>query len=453
MGFVEHLNNNILLLVFLMSVTYIIGFKTGSARGGWNRHLCYFWSLIILLQYTLVTPLFFYLNGRKTIIGSDISHYYGIGFFFNWLALLSFIIGYWIMPYSRKERWNNDPGSPRPNMKKILNILFYSIYAIVLINMAVGGVNIRNVFLGNEQLGFGASGATYYFQNFTDSLITILLLAYLYKIPRTSFVIWLLASFFLFSLLGFRYRILLTLFGILFIFFYRNRPNVTQITIGVFVSLAFYYVIMFSSVNRFALITRNYDDVEYNPAKYDYSIFFDQTRGALADMAVYKLYDNPNKITPHDYGLSIFGYILIRMLPRSLVPDKDKFYPPPQGKIAASAYDAWWAKYSGEATLNVSALYIAFGWMGILFGHFFWAFFLRKFSNLVLRRDLISFSGYIVIALVSFQWITRGYFPQEVDHFVYMMFPIWIIRFFAPKKKSQPELNKTTSLSNSLANV
>ena len=36
----------------------------------------------------------------------------------------------------------------------------------------------------------------------------------------------------------------------------------------------------------------------------------------------------------------------------------------------------------------------------------------------------------ITIMLALFQWLTRGYLPQTVDHLVYLMFPIFILLRF-----------------------
>jgi hypothetical protein len=433
MTFVQTLNDYIVLTICLMLITLIIGFRLGYVRGGWNRNLVYLWTLFIYSLYLFLSPVYFYLSERVQIIGTDISDYYGLGFAFNTLALICFIFGYWISGKPNDTNWDKPPLYRTKNPKKLISILFYGLYAIVLVNLAVGGANIQQIFIGNEVLGLGASGGSYFLQNFTDSLICVIILAYFYGIPTRTLLIWMAISFFLFSLLGFRYRILLTLFGILFVYLYKHKISSKSILIGAFLGLIFFYGIMFSTENRKALILREYQEVVYDPLTFDYERFFDQTRGALPDMAVYKLYDNPNRNPQYDYGLTMFGYVFIRMIPRSIYPEKDRFYPPPQLAITLQAYDAWWARFSGEATLSVAALYIAFGWMGIVCGHFIWAALIRRYRDRIRLSDKIQVTTYIVIALASFQWITRGYFPQVIDHFVYMMIPIWILRYFSTK--------------------
>lgn len=440
MTFIALLNEKVGLLACTLVILLFFGIWLGYKRGGWGRHLPYIWSLIIYSVYVLISPFYFYTQNKTSIIGTDISNYYGIGFFFNNLAVLFFIIGYWIRERYKGDMWNAPPYREIKNPHFVINILFYILYGIVLMNLALGGYNIQNVFLGNEVLGMGASGATYYLQNFTDSLICIIILAYLYDVPWKTLMIWIVASFFLFTLLGFRYRIMLSLFGILFVYLYKSKIDFKKVVIGFFLTLIFFYGVMFSTENRRALIVREYDDMVYSPFDFKYENFFMQTRGALPDMAIYKLYDNPNQDAKYDYGLTMFGYVFIRMIPRFIYPEKDRFYPPPQLATTIQAYDASWGAKSGEATLSVAAFYIAFGWLGIIFGHFFWGLLLRKFGDKVRLSDKLQIATYIVIALATFQWISRGYFPQIIDQAIYMLVPIWILRYIS-KKQSTSEVN------------
>jgi hypothetical protein len=440
MTFVQTLNQYIVLTMCIMVVVLVIGLSLGYKRGGWNRNLVYLWTLLIYTIYVLISPAYFFFTDRYTIIGTDISQYYGVGFAFNTLALICFILGYWIKGRTSSINWEKKPMYFIENPKKLISILFYSLYVIVLLNLAAGGANIQQVFVGNEVLGMGASGGSYFLQNFTDSLICVIVLAYFYNIPTKTILFWVAISFFLFSLLGFRYRIVLTLFGILFVYLFKHKISPARIVVGALMGLVFFYGIMFSTENRKVLIVRNYGELVYNPLSFEYEKFFDQTRGALPDMAIYKLYDNQNREAHYDFGLTMFGYVFIRMIPRSIYPEKDKFYPPPQLATTLKAYDAWWAKFSGEATLSVGSLYIAYGWIGIVFGHFFWGLLVRRHSDRVRFSDNIQIASYIVIALASFQWVTRGYFPQVIDHFVYMMIPIWVLKYFA-KKSEEVENN------------
>jgi hypothetical protein len=224
---------------------------------------------------------------------------------------------------------------------------------------------------------------------------------------------------------------MLSLFGILFVYLYKNKITITKVAYGFVLAVIFFYGIMFSTENRRSLILRSYDRLVYNPVEFEYENFFQQTRGALPDMAVYKLFDNPNRVANYDYGITMFGYVFIRMIPRSIYPEKDKFYPPPQLATTIQAYEASWASKSGEATLSVGALYIAGGWLGIILGHFIWGILLRRLGDRTRLSDKLQLATYVIIGMVTFQWVTRGYFPQAIDHAVYMLIPVLIMRFFS----------------------
>ncbi|MCS3801719.1 O-antigen polymerase [Niastella sp. OAS944] len=426
-------NDFIFPILSLLGLTFVIFLGTGLKKSQWKNNFIFIWTLIVYLQYLLFSPLYFFLSDKKVLNGTYYYDYYATGFFFSWLAIFFLGIGFFLKKFPRKRA--------APKIEKVLinptksiSILFYVTYGIVLMNMALGGINVQNVFLGSDIVGMGAEGASYYLQNFTDSLITILLLAFLYDFPRKQIIIWLAMSFFLFSILGFRYRIILTLFGILFILILRRKITTRMVIGGLLLAVFFLYLIMFSTENRRVLISRNYDKLKFDPTEYKAETIFDQSRGALADMCVYKLYDDPYKSVKYDYGVSLFGYIFIRMIPRAILTNKDDFYPPPQLAITLSAYEAWWGKYTGEATLSVGAMFIALGWLGIVIGHFFWGVLLRRYSLKVDFNNNLSLISFLILSLVTFQWITRGYLPQEVDHAVYMFIPIWVLKRFFTKK-------------------
>jgi hypothetical protein len=40
----------------------------------------------------------------------------------------------------------------------------------------------------------------------------------------------------------------------------------------------------------------------------------------------------------------------------------------------------------------------------------------------------------IIFSLALFQYLTRGYFPQFVDHLFYLMIPLFLIKYFIQKE-------------------
>jgi hypothetical protein len=447
MLFTKWANDNVFLLSLTLLILFLIAFVIGSKNGGWSKHMAYFWTMIVFIPYILLSPLFFYAIGRELIIGTDISAYYGLHFFYSCLAILFFLIGYWIIAGRPNAALKSSKRPEFRNAERIITLLFYTTYGIVMLNMAAGGINIANVFLGSEVVGLGAQGASYYLQNFADSLISVLIIGYLYGVPKRKLLTWVGLSFFLFFLLGFRYRIILTLSGLILAYLFKHKVEARQVVLGLVLGILGLYFIIFSTMNRQALIYRQYEKLVYDPFEFKAEGFFEQSRGALADMAIYKLYDDPNKVTPHDYGMTMFVYVFIRMIPRIIYPEKDEFYPPPQLKIQGKSYFAWWASRSGEACLSSGAIYIAWGFYGIMLAHMFWGIFLKKFANKIRFDDPLSLVGYIIVALATFQWISRGYFPQAIDHFAYLMFPIWGLRYIS-KRNALKEVERGKTADN-----
>lgn len=433
MTFINWVNNNIFILALVLGLLLFWGLKIGFSKGG-GRHIVYLWTLGVFVPYFFLSPLFMYYSGITSVVGTDISGYYGLHFFFSILGVFFFIAGYWMATNISPDRWFDLPKFQLLKTEQVLTKLFIATYGIVMINMAVGGINIADVFIGNKVIGLGAKGASYYLQNFADSLICVLVLGYLYDVPKKKLLTGIFFAFFLFFLLGFRYRIILSIGGLALVYLIKNKVTSRQVFQGVMLGLLGFYFIIFSTINRFALVDRRYSELVFNPLEFPVEGIFEQTRGALADMAVYKLYDNPLKGARHDYGATITLYVFIRVIPRAILPNKDEFYPPPQLKTTVDAYDPWWATFTGEATLSSGAIYIAWGWLGITLGHFLWGVLLRRFTNSVKKSDPLSVATFIVVALACFQWISRGYFPQSVDHFAYMMIPIWALQYIRKKQ-------------------
>ncbi len=392
--------------------------------------------------YLFLTPYYFFSVGRTEVIETPIADYYDEGFLLNGLAVVCFILGYFLVDNQRKQQLSA-PKYYIPNAHRRILLLFGLCFGIVLINIALGGRNVINILLGDRALGLGARGASYYLMNFVNGLISVIAIAALYRLPRVPLLAIIGSSFFIFSLLGFRFRILLSLFGLLIAFLYIKRLSSRQLFIILSGGMVSLYAILFFTYNREALFLRQ-GEIVLNPAEFEYEAIFEQTRGNLADMAVIRGFDI--KGLEHDYGATTLLYPFIRLIPRSILPNKDDYYPPPQLATTHKAYDPWWGKYSGEATTNIGALYIAGGWFGVALGNILMGLILKYFNNSIRFRSPLSVARNIVVTISLFQWITRGYFPQYVDTFAFMMIPILVLNYWKkPLKKRQSYVREVVS--------
>lgn len=254
------------------------------------------------------------------------------------------------------------------------------------------------------------------------------------------------SSFFLFILLGFRYRILLSLIGIGIAWFYKIQFNIRTIILSIIFIVSSFYLILFSTVNRENLFEKNWLNLIYNPSSFDYSIIFEQTRGALPDMAIIRGFEIKN--LEHDYGVTTFFYPFIRLMPRFILTNKDDYYPSPQLSTTIKAYDTSYSTTIGEATTNVGTFYIHGGIYAVILGSFLMGVLIKAFNNKININSNQSLLLNIAFSVSLFQWITRGYFPQWVDTFIYMAIPVYIFRGLSKKTVSESAFSKETPKTN-----
>ncbi|MBC3786082.1 hypothetical protein [Spirosoma utsteinense] len=394
--------------------------------------------LALLSVYCLLTPVCFYLMGRETVtgdagyfryVGKNIAAYYETGLFAYMVANLCFVGGF--VAHHKPEETVSQvlPASCLPALRRFVVLLYGLFMAIVLVDIRLSGVSLVDVFLGtSEQALFSAPSVsnTYYFRAFADSIITTLVL-YAYLGGRRSRLIALVVpAFVLFALLGFRYRLILTVLGLLLVYLFRPGRRINGWR-WAWVSVTLIYFLLMITYNRWFVITGLYDRIRLNPVAYDYAVLLEQTRGSLADFNLLRYYaENPE--TAHDYGLSMFGYVVVQIVPRHLFPGGEKPYPSPFIDVLDKSLElpVTWARI-GEASLHYGAFYAGFGWMGfvVLPGLMGW------WISTAIRRNPgrvpLGFLGQVGFSLALFQFITRGYFPQFVDHFVYLFIPLWLI--------------------------
>ena len=420
------------LIIGINILVYAAGFVLCASRGI-RDHLIFAFSWCIFTIYHFITPLYFYLNGRSTVwgdeieyvkVGEDIHAYYDEGMLIYGLANLIFLCGYFFITRPRIEakvvRYSNSV--------PLMFWIFMACFGIVLINFTSSGFSILDILRGNaEENLFGATGASNYMKNFADSMVTALIMAFALRMDRRLFLVLLLLSFVIFALMGFRYRIIMTILGILLLVFYQYRGTVNawwKTVAGV--TLVFYFLV-FITVNRYPLIQGKFTALEYNPVNFKAgNLLAEQTRGFLDDINIIKYYDTRDEAV-HDYGVT-FLYFLVRAVPRALVGDlKDSWYPPPAFPIIDKAYNLppIWAA-TGEAPLHYAYFYIAGGAAFLWIGAFVVGLILGLIERKLDYRDERHRMILIIIAISLFNWYTRGYFPQFVDNLAFLLIPVFI---------------------------
>jgi len=439
-------------ILLLNILVFIFGFYSVQKQGGIKKNFPYFLSIFILLLYTFLTPFYFYATGRSRLFGSedtyskvgkDISDFYQSGLLYYGLANLMFILGYNSFKFEPKQNLNFSPVST-DYIKKVTLRIFFLLFGIILLDLLLAGINPLKLLTSSESdvTLFGAETTSNYLRNFADSLITLLLFLFLFKLDNKFFIPILIVGLVLFSLMGFRYRIILTLMGLAFIQYWQFGISKKMITTYIVAFVFFIYFVFFITYNRFELVAGKINDLVFDPTQFKYETFFEQTRGVLADFTIIKHYEQ-NPSAEYDYGQS-FALTIIRMLPRNLFGSlKDDVYSNiiafQQMNIAYEMPPSWGTL--GEACLHYGYFYIAFGLPGLFIMSFLMGYLISRFRKIADPQTVFGNMANIIFALALFQYLTRGYFPQFIDHLIYLMIPLFLIKYFIQKemeKKFQP---------------
>jgi len=418
----------LLLNVIVLSSGYLYIFLKGA-----RNHIVFTFSWLIFSVYYFITPLYFYLSGRKTIwgqdvefmgLGEDISAYYTKGFAYFGLGIFSFLLGY---VFINKPSISLNISSRFRNPIALVWIYWF-FYSLILINFLIEGINPLAILLGDESgRTLSESGGSNYIKNLSDSLISCVIIASIFKLNKRHLILMILLGSVLFLLMGFRYRIILLFIGIIIPWLYNNRfnfKNAIKLILYFFIS---FYLILFITFNRFNFVYGKWDELDYQLKEYGIvETLAEQTRGALDDINIIKYY-NTNETAQFDYGIT-FMYFIVRAVPRSLFGEwKDSMYPPPAFKIIHEAYNLppYWGN-TGEAPLFMAYFYIAGGFFGLISLCFLMGLSIGYFTMIGPSHNPRYLSLMCIFCCALFMWYTRGYFPQFLDHLLFLLIPYFL---------------------------
>lgn len=412
----------ILTLLFSGSIIYI------QSNGGVLKNIYFSFSILVYIVYYLYSGFFSWEQRNFIIIGNTIEDIFENGLAFYCLGIFCFIIGY----------TTHTGGRAQPFYKKKKYFDQQLLIRLTLLFLVISYL-IR--FVGS---GLSGSLDTYIYST-QDFLITLSIGLYLRKVRTAYFLLIITAVFILFSSNFFRYRIILTVTGLGIIYLYRHPEffrNILKYTlIGVMAAYAF----LFITLNRKILADLKFNEIQYNvfdDSGNSQSIVLDQGSNIHADFTVFKYYrDHPE--ARHDYGETMFIYPFIRALPGFLFADGKPY--PPSLQVIVNAYGGdYTAEHSGKAVTNVGEFYIAFGITGIIIGMFFFGRILKILQNKWVWDNSYNALIQLAILVSLFQYITRGYFPQYVNHIIFLAIPVYLLRKYSKvplraKKTKRPE--------------
>jgi hypothetical protein len=433
------------LLFYTHLVLYSIGIAITLPKGGLKHNIFFLFILFIFFIYLTVTPALFYYSGYKGIFGTDcrIGHHYEEAAFMYAINIFFVIIGYVMLP-NKIARQRQPVIHTTYDASTKAQILFFVFYSIVILNLALGGESIFQlltfqyeaevnekgqaelVLMGNHDVGFSN-----YLANFADAIITTLLGCFIFKTPRWRMIGLTLIALLLFSMLGFRYRTLLTLFGFFIIYVLMSEVTMGRILSYVFIGSTMLYVMLFLTANRWEIASAQWDKVSYDVTKMDYFYMISQTRASMADMAVLRNFDRHPEL-PYEGGSIMFLTPIIRLTPSFIYPGGKKPYPD-EGPYSGSTTLYTITRHSkgaGEAISMLGTFYLSFGYAGIVFFAFLLGFFAKIIQNGLRLNSPYSILFYTLFCLGFFQSFTRGNTGEALDHFGFLMLGYLALRIW-----------------------
>ncbi len=402
--------------LILLFAQFIIGFFIVQYNGGLIKNIYFSFCMILYFFYYFVSCYALWSIKEFEILGISIETIFPKGLIVYNLGIFFFILGY----------LSKSAIQPKSYFKKL--IVFDDKWLVRLTIFFL----VINYFFRFYGVSVEGSWGNYLWLT-QDFLIILVISLYSRKLNIYFFYFSLGSSIFLFSLNFFRYRIYLTLIGIGVIYITKNPEILKKIGRYLVISVAFFYLLLFFTINRLNLANNNLNKVRFNVFENTNDIkalLLSEGSDVHADFNILKYYKEHNNY-PHDFGQTIFIFPFIRALPSNLFKGSIKPYPPSLKAIIDAYGGDQTALHSGKAVTNLIEFYIAFGLPGVIVLMFFFGFILRILQNHWLMDG--SYNELIQIAtLISlFQYITRGYFPQYINHILYLISPIYIIRRFS----------------------
>jgi len=381
-----------------------------------QKHFAFLFALTIYFIYIFLGPL----NGLETddhyLFGSYFGDYFNDTVLLYILAMLCFGTSYFFSYSSTVQRRFLNKKRFRLNEK-------YYVYLLLFFAAVAYMISRKASIAEGETFG---GGFLNYLVFLADSLIIAFLILLSEKKMKAWHLILLIVTVIFYLILGFRYRIIILLVGVLYHFFIVNRIRpVALIKWSAYLVITF-FILNFISVNREAFRNMEFSEVQWSSdSPYDmtpYQFVMHQTSNYKSDMMVYKYMDLNHQVN-FDYGESMFMHIFIRIIPKNFFTSNIK--PSiPQQEIIKYSTGTDEGLFAGSAVTNIMEYYIAGGVIGIilfmsvlglLMGY------ISKRTDLNRPRDRVII---MIVIMVLFQEITRGYLPQNITLlcFLYLTF-------------------------------
>jgi len=421
--------------------------------GGISKHLSLAFLLSVCFVFLSVAPMLHYFLHVIMFHGVDVSQYQlPIIDIYTW-AILSINTGYWLIKLNRKQRIVNEISlpqwpilTPSPFVKRHIFFLIFSICMTgILLDIYLFATmypwEFFNPFLADVTgIIFLYPPVIAAFNSLSDTLMVVLLLAVAgYKIKgilRYSIII---ISVYTLFMLGFRYQLFLVVLAVILHFILGISWNLKRTIQVCAIGGLVIYLAVFMTLNRWAIGHKDYGSITFNPTELPISQFLLETGNCQTDAALMKYMVNHN--IPHDKGLSSIGYSVLRFVPAYLFPEHKKPLPPVFHDMMQAVNSKTLNGY-GALSLPMEYWY-AFGTWGMVAVMLIIGMLLALIPIPAQKNSLYAYVYCLSITML-YQWITRGYTPQQVE-----LLAFWAIGFLSFSYGFRLENRPSTHPSNS----
>lgn len=407
--------------LIILAIIYLFGFFFIMTDP--KKHFLMFFVLIIYFIYQFLGPLntlqtkdyYIFENNFRTSYDDVI---------FMYIIFISSMLLFYVFGSLKKTK----------NIASVKNVYVFnpkSKYYVIVFFLAVSFIVSRKTSAVEDDF---SGGFLNYLLFLSDSLILAFLILIFEKKLQKYQIVLLIMTLAFYLILGFRYRVILFLIGLIYYFYINNKISIFGIFRWIFGLISLVFIINFISINRQVFRDVNFSKVTFESKVQNdvtpYQFFINQTANHKTDMSVIK-YMNRNQINS-DYGESMFLDAIYRVVPASFF-ETGKKPAIPQQEIIRNSFNSTEGQYAGAAVTNTIEYYIAFGYFGVLFFSGLIGYFMGRISNNIDRSDRRDLIKIIIVAMFLFQEITRAYLPQNLTLLAFLLLTF---KLFYIKKKS-----------------
>lgn len=412
----EIINLILLILVFVFGIVYI------RLTGGITKHIYFSYTLSVYALFLIIPAYFDWKLEKFEELGVSIESVFAKGVLFYSIGMACFVLGYIAKSTDVNTRPLLKLGTPLNDKYLFMMTIFFIVLSL---SVHFSGINTSGSFIT-------------YIWTTLDFLITLIIAMYIRKFKGPIFYLLLTTIIIIFAIYFFRYRIYLTLMGLGAVYVYINPNILERLWRYIFIVIVMFYFVLFFTINKNAFVNLDLKSVEYNVVGQEeghsvQNIVLEQGSNMHTDFTVLK-YFQENSEAEHDLGQTMFIYPFVRALPAILFLNGIKPYPAPAMQVIINSYggDAN-AENAGRFVSNLFEFYIAFGLPGVIMGMFFFGYILKYLQN-----RWVWDSGYnsiiqIAIMVSLFQYVSRGYLPQYINHISYLIAPVFLLRWLSEK--------------------